>query len=387
MITDCGALIHVYDWLAFMELLQFPLHRQADPLLFRLPAMNKHLNVLCLSLPLAFAIAGCKPKEPVVPPPVVSAPAPVAAPAPPPPAPAAPVPADAAASTDVDLDKIAVTDKPTPPFPFVDYPENVDKEKQNTKASDFDQLHLVVGNKIHTVEGRFRLIEFRLAVAGISRFQGQRDYAQAATDMGGVKVNTSTPKDEAFQKINGHLGDAMSEKLKYPDAGYSYETYFIPTPSGRKWMLVMANEYNLRVISIEEKQAASVVKMVTAAAMKSELDTKGHVALYINFDTDKAAIRPDGKPAVDEIAALMKKETALRLSIEGHTDNVGDKARNLALSRERAQAVVQALVGDGIDSTRLSAAGHGSEKPLTDNNSEESRAKNRRVELVKVVKG
>ncbi|RSZ55565.1 OmpA family protein [Massilia atriviolacea] len=273
-----------------------------------------------------------------------------------------------------------------PPFPFVDYPESVGKEKQKTKASDFDQLHLIVGNKVLPVEGQFRRIAFELADAGISRFQAQRDYARAATDMGGVKVNASVPKDEAFQKVSGSFNDAMRNKLDYPGENYSYDTYFFPTPTGRKWMLIMVSQDTVRVTSIEEKQTASVVKLISAAAMKSELDSKGHVALYINFDTDKAAIRPDGKPAVDEIAALMKKETALHLSVEGHTDNVGDKARNIALSRERAQAVVQALVSDGIDGARLTAAGHGPDKPLMDNGSEEGRAKNRRVELVKVAK-
>ena len=347
--------------------------------------------LLCLSLSLAFALAGCKPKDTVdstpVQAPPASAPAPVAAP----PAAAAPAPATppAAASdaADVDLDKIAAIAAPMPPFPFVDYPENIVKEKQKTSASEFDQLHLIVGNRIVPVEGRFRTIAFNLADAGISRFQAQRDYAKAATDMGGVKVNASKPKDTAFEKVSGYFTDAMSKKLDYPNENYSYDAYFFPTATGRKWMVIMASENTVRVTSIEEKQAASVVKMVTAAVMKSELDSKGHVALYINFDTDKAAIRADAKPAVDEIAALMKKETALHLSVEGHTDNVGDKARNTALSRERAQAVVQALVGDGIDGARLSAAGHGSDKPLVDNGSEEGRAKNRRVELVKVAKG
>ncbi|HEX8610109.1 MAG TPA: OmpA family protein [Telluria sp.] len=356
--------------------------------------MTKQLNAaLCLSLSLAFAISGCKPNEPVPPPPVqapvASAPASVAVPS----AAAVPAPASAtspvapSAGADADLDNIAVIGTPMPPFPFVDYPENIAKEKQQTKTSDFDQLHLIVGNRIHAVEGRFRRLAFDLADAGISRFQAQRDYARAATDMGGVKVNTSKPKDAAFEKASGVYTDAMAKTLDYPNENYSYDTYFFPTPTGRKWMLIMASENSVRVTSIEEKQTASVVKMVTAAVMKSELDSKGHVALYINFDTDKAAIRADGKPAVDEIAALMKKETALHLSVEGHTDNVGDKARNATLSRERAQAVVQALVGDGIDGARLNAAGHGSDKPLTDNGSEEGRAKNRRVELVKVVKG
>ncbi|MDQ1834339.1 OmpA family protein [Massilia scottii] len=355
--------------------------------------MTKQRNAaLCLSILLAFAVTGCKPKPPVesVPAPV---PAPVAsAPAPPPvvaqaQAPAAATPPVSVSADVVDLDQIAVISKPMPPFPFVDYPENIGEQKQQTKASDFDQLHVIVGNKVQAVEGRFRRMVFDLADAKVSRFQALRDYAKAATDMGGVKVNTSKPKDDAFEKVNGAFTDAMAKKLDYPNENYSYETYFFPTPTGRKWMLIMANDNSVRVTSIEEKQTASMVKMVTAAVMKSELDSKGRVALYINFDTDKAAIRPDGKPAVDEIAALMKKETALHLSVEGHTDNVGDKARNATLSRERAQAVVQALVSDGIDGARLNAAGHGSDKPLVDNGSEEGRAKNRRVELVKVVKG
>lgn len=346
--------------------------------------MTTHRHAaLCLSISLALVLAGCKPKAPAEPPPPANVQTP--APAPAVPAPVAPA-ASAAPEAGFDLAAVAVISKPLPPFPFVDYPDSIVKEKQQTKASEFDQLHVIVGDKIEPVEGRFRRIAFDLADAGISRFQAQRDYAKAALDMGGVKVNTSKPKDQAFSKVNGPLTDAMARTLDYPNENYSYDTYFFPTPSGRKWMLIMASENSVRVTSIEEKQTASVVKMVTAEVMKSELDSKGHVALYINFDTDKAAIRPDGKPAVDEIAALMKKETALQLSVEGHTDNVGDKARNLALSRERAQAVVQALVGDGIDGARLSAAGHGAGKPLVDNTSEEGRAKNRRVELVKVAK-
>ncbi|MCE3606083.1 OmpA family protein [Massilia sp. P8910] len=354
--------------------------------------MTKQLNAaLCLSISLAFAVTGCKPKPPAAPAqaPVAAAPAVVApvAPAPAPVAAATPAPAAAGAAADAGLDKIPVITKPLPPFPFIDYPASVGEAFQSTTESDFDQLHLIVGNKIHTVEGRFRLMSFHLSDAKISKFQAQRDYVKAAVDMGGVKVNTTTPDNENFVAANGGDSYVLDRKLNFHGNSSSYDVYFIPTPTGRKWMVVMINDGAVRIISIEEKQTASSVKMVTSALMKSELDSKGRIALYINFDTDKAAIRPDGKPAVDEIATLMKKESALNLSVEGHTDNVGDKARNVTLSRERAQAVVQALVSDGIEGTRLSAAGYGAEKPLTDNSSDEARAKNRRVELVKVVKG
>jgi OOP family OmpA-OmpF porin len=358
--------------------------------------MTKQLNAaLCLSISLAFALSACKPKPPAAPVEAPLASAPAAATVAPvvpaqPAAAAAPAPTSAASAAGnaagADLDKIAVLTKPLPPFPFINYPATVGEAFQSTKESDFDQLHVLVGNKLHTVEGRFRLIAFDLSNAKISQFQAQRDYTKAALDMGGIKVNTITPADENFVAANGGDSYLLDKKLKF-ETRMSYEVYFLPTPTGRKWLVVMVSESDVRVLSIEEKQSASSVNMVTSAVMQSELESKGHIALYINFDTDKAAIRPDGKPAVNEIAALMKKESALHLSVEGHTDNVGDKARNKTLSRERAQAVVQALVSDGIDGTRLSAAGYGSEKPLTDNGSDEARAKNRRVELVKVARG
>ncbi|MDQ1923893.1 OmpA family protein [Massilia pseudoviolaceinigra] len=352
--------------------------------------MTKQFNAaLCLSISLAFAISGCKPKAPADPvqAPVASAPASVPEPAAAPAAVPSPTPAAASAAAVVDLDKIAVIAKPVPPFPFIDYPPAVDKQYYSTKESDFDQVHLILGDKVHAVEGRVRAIHFTLHKANISQFQAQRDYTKAVLDMGGIKVNTAKPHDSAFLAAHGDDQSELDKKLRYEFHTYSYEAYFLPTATGRKWIVLMVSDEAVDIISVEEKQTASSVKVVTASAMKSELDSKGHVALYINFDTDKAAIRPDGKPAVDEIAALMKKEAALRLSVEGHTDNVGDKARNVTLSRERAQAVVQALVSDGIDSARLSAAGHGAEKPVTDNGSEDGRAKNRRVELVKVAKG
>ncbi|HEX8610108.1 MAG TPA: OmpA family protein [Telluria sp.] len=357
--------------------------------------MTKQLNAaLCLSISLAFALTGCKPKPAAAPveAPVASAPA-VVAPVAPAQAPVAATPTPAptvapgATSAGADLDKIAVISKPLPPFPFINYPTTVGEAFQGTTESDFDQLHVIVGNKMHTIEGRFRLIGFDLSQAKISKFQAERDYTRAALDMGGVKVNTVTPGDDNF--VAAHGGDSynLDKKLKFHGNSSSYDVYFLPTPTGRKWLVVMVNDGGVRIISIEEKQTGSSVNIVTSAVMQSELESKGHIALYINFDTDKAAIRADGKPAVDEIAALMKKQTALHLSVEGHTDNVGDQARNKTLSRERAQAVVQALISDGIDGVRLSAAGHGAAKPIADNGNEDGRSKNRRVELVKVAKG
>ncbi len=360
-------------------------------------------TALVLTLSATFALSACKPKpgEPTAEQQAAAAAA--AAPAAPAPAPAAvaapaaaPAPVASNAAAVADLSKIAVIAKPLPPFPYIDYPASVDEAHRSTQESDFDQAGVIVGDKLLMVEGRVKLTDFDLKHANISEFQAKRDYAKAALDMGGVKVNTVGPRDDAFFAANGmaERSDAVDKlrydsekKMRYESGSDSYEVYFFPTATGRSWLVLMINDSQVRILAVEEKTAASSVKLVAAAAIKSELDSKGHIALYINFDTDKASIRPDGKPAVDEIASLMKKEAALKLSVEGHTDNVGESKRNVVLSRERAQAVVDALVKDGIESVRLSAAGHGAGKPLADNGSEEGRARNRRVELVKVAKG
>ena len=79
----------------------------------------------------------------------------------------------------------------------------------------------------------------------------------------------------------------------------------------------------------------------------------------------------------------MKSNPGLKLSVEGHTDNAGDPASNKKLSEARAKSVTAAIVASGIEAARLSAAGFGQDKPVADNRTEEGRAKNRRVELVK----
>jgi outer membrane protein OmpA-like peptidoglycan-associated protein len=79
----------------------------------------------------------------------------------------------------------------------------------------------------------------------------------------------------------------------------------------------------------------------------------------------------------------MKKAPELKISVEGHTDSVGTPEKNKILSTDRAKAVVSAITKEGIDAQRLSSAGFGQDKPIGDNSTEEGKAKNRRVELVK----
>lgn len=115
------------------------------------------------------------------------------------------------------------------------------------------------------------------------------------------------------------------------------------------------------------------------------LEASGRVtAEGVLFDTNSDRLRPESAPVLKEIAAMLAAHPELRLSVEGHTDDVGAPAANLALSEKRAAAVVRHLTTTlGVDAARLTSAGFGATRPVVANGSEADRQRNRRVELVK----
>jgi outer membrane protein OmpA-like peptidoglycan-associated protein len=125
--------------------------------------------------------------------------------------------------------------------------------------------------------------------------------------------------------------------------------------------------------------AAGGKKLYDALAEKGRVATQG-----IYFDTGSDRIRPESTPTLKEIGAMLADHPELKLSIEGHTDNAGQAAGNLALSERRAAAVRQALVAQfGVDEARLTSKGLGQAKPAAANDTPEGRQQNRRVELVR----
>ena len=130
-------------------------------------------------------------------------------------------------------------------------------------------------------------------------------------------------------------------------------------------------------------EIALMKQEITANEMLDALNKNGYIALNILFETGKSDIQQESLPIVDQIFELMKSDATIKISIEGHTDNVGDAASNKKLSNDRAKAVMDALIAKGIDKTRMSFVGWGQEKPVADNRSEEGRVQNRRVEIVK----
>ncbi len=104
----------------------------------------------------------------------------------------------------------------------------------------------------------------------------------------------------------------------------------------------------------------------------------------ITFDVGKATIKPESMGEINRIVQLMNENPTLKFSVEGHTDSTGNAASNQTLSEQRSQAIVDKLVELGIAKDRLTAVGKGQNSPIADNNTDEGRAKNRRVEFVKI---
>jgi outer membrane protein OmpA-like peptidoglycan-associated protein len=103
----------------------------------------------------------------------------------------------------------------------------------------------------------------------------------------------------------------------------------------------------------------------------------------IQFDVDRATIKPESNELLDEIASVIKAHPELKkIEVQGHTDNTATKQHNKILSGQRAEAVRKALVKRGVDTKILVAKGYGQEQPIADNATDAGKAKNRRVQFV-----
>jgi outer membrane protein OmpA-like peptidoglycan-associated protein len=135
---------------------------------------------------------------------------------------------------------------------------------------------------------------------------------------------------------------------------------------------------------IETKAMEGGLVTASAAELAAGLDRDGHISVYnIYFDTGKADLRPESKPALDQVAALLENQAGLRLMVVGHTDSTGALDVNMRLSADRAAAVVKVLTSTyGVAVARLSPHGAGPLAPVASNRTEEGKARNRRVDLV-----
>lgn len=160
-------------------------------------------------------------------------------------------------------------------------------------------------------------------------------------------------------------------------------------PTGNVYIALFIGAYESQVgvqqVILQEKAVQTGLVNVNADGLKQQIDADGKALIYgIYFDTGKAEIKAESKPTLDVIAELLKRNPDLLLYVVGHTDDTGDGAANVSLSKQRADSVVAALVKDyQVAPNRLQAQGVGPYAPAGNNTSDGGKQKNRRVELVK----
>ncbi|MBN2565804.1 MAG: OmpA family protein [Candidatus Eisenbacteria bacterium] len=173
-------------------------------------------------------------------------------------------------------------------------------------------------------------------------------------------------------------------EVLFDDGGYV--TFTLPGEggAGKTWVEVHIWNYSQQDIRIIEEKGFKKKLTFGPAEMKAALDADGRVQLYgILFDTDKATLKSESSEQLQDVVTLLRDNPSLRLEVQGHTDDQGSDGYNMDLSQHRAETVVSYLGLFGIDKGRLTPKGYGESSPVAPNTTDEGRAKNRRVELVK----
>lgn len=265
----------------------------------------------------------------------------------------------------------------------------------NDKVTEFDDYDLVTGaidSAKGTCDGKQRL-EGRVArfyfenPKGRSHAEIFANYRDAVQKAGFKTIFTCKEEgcylDGKPSNNSAFCGDRSIGTL--PAAGTRYLAARLARSEGDVYLALHVHEHftNLHYVTVKPMETGRV--KVDARALRAGIQADDHVAVYgLEFETGKAQLRPGSAALIAEIVHLLREDPALKLHVVGHADAVGALEANIALSRRRAEAVVEELTSrHGISPARLRPDGVGSLVPLATNRTEEGRAKNRRVDLVK----
>ena len=238
--------------------------------------------------------------------------------------------------------------------------------QQNFDAQDFQVKNPLTGRaEPRTIAGEYRRLIYHL-----HREDGTR--------------NTSVSRVEYFENFKAAALGKGGE-IQWEDARGLVFT--IPRQDGGvTWcrVEVSVGAGTTTLVIVDEKPLETTLDF-GPAQMMAALDADGKIALYgILFDHDRATLQRSSNKQLQEVLTLLLDNPDLGLEIQGHTDSDGSATYNLQLSERRAQSVLEYLLLFGVDPTRLRARGCGETLPVAPNDTPENKARNRRVELVRM---
>ena len=282
-----------------------------------------------------------------------------------------------------DIASVPVSDVALGDFPYFTLPDGYHHPNRAIPMRDFDRVAVWTGDRLEWVEGRVfeSLVHAdRKAGKGFSRVEVMRNIDHQVGKAGGTMVTDSRVPREIIkawdegQEWSQGRGDVYNSPAV---------TWLVRRADRNIWINFVSNNTSGSWMVVESAAFEPTAQLLPSSELRQKLDADGRVAIQIQFDVDKAEILPASQPQIDQVAAMLEADTGLQLAVEGHTDNTGTAEHNRSLSDARAQSVMAALVAKGTAASRLSAEGFGQDKPIADNGTEEGRARNRRVELVR----
>ena len=265
-------------------------------------------------------------------------------------------------------------------------------------TKEFDEFALPLGpvNEENTItknqplEGKITRIVYVVPV-GRTVLEVFRNYQDALKKAGFETLFTCGPQGCGSTIANAYANSGDSADYWGPEHGIHYISAKLARPEGDVYVSLLVDDQgpdsrtNAELYVIEVKPMESDLITVNAASLANDINRTGHASVYgIYFDTGKADVKPESDATLNEIAKLLQGDSMLKLYVVGHTDNLGALDLNMDLSRRRAEAVLAVLTTKyAVPASRLKAYGCGPYAPVASNDSEDGRAKNRRVELVK----
>lgn len=284
-----------------------------------------------------------------------------------------------------DINSIAISDKELGEFPFFSLPKDVEEQNKPIKRS-FDMLFFPINGVMTQLEGKIwksNVVKAKGSQENWSLTYFLKSYDDIITSVGGVKIFEGKVSREELDRVK-EQATYFGEEGSIDYWNDPVKTYLIRKANGDDIYIQISGNNSMGELQILQKAPwKQTITLLKSDQIQKDLHEKGKVVLYINFDTDKATLKADGHEAVAEIAKALMADKTLEIAINGYTDNTGDEIHNLDLSKQRAKTVKTELEKNGIDTKRLVSEGFGQSNPIADNNSEEGKSRNRRVELVK----